>query len=156
MIKTVIGIDPGKSIGFARWDVEDKEIKFQDDRIIQWDLFCVMLDQLEEYAKTLQEPLTIVCESFVLFGHRAQQQVGSKFETCEVIGTLKYVARRSNGKINLVMQPSSLNTTAAKFSGRGVDIVEKKGHLPDNVSASNHAHYWLVTNGFLRNRILDA
>lgn len=159
MIETVVGIDPGKRIGFARFDVEDKKILHQSDRTVNWSLFTLIFEGLEILAaqrKLAKEPpITVVVEDFLLFSHKAQGQIGSRMEAVQVIGAVKYAVDKSKGGMKLIMQPASINPTAAKWSGRGIDVVNVKGHLPDNVSASNHAHYYLVSNGLLRHRILD-
>lgn len=162
MIKTVLGIDPGKNIGIARFDVEDKEILHQNDSIINWENFVIVLDAIaimaqQRRASSSEPVVTVVMEDFLLFSHKAKAQIGSRMEAAQVIGAVKYVVGASKGKMNLVMQPPSINQTAAKWSGRGTQILrDKEYHLPDNVSASNHAHYWLVSKGYLRHRLLDS
>lgn len=154
MITTVIGIDPGKNIGIARIDVEDFKIVHQMDNTVNWDLFCVILHELETVQSTRKDPIKFIVEDFILFGSKAGQQIGSRMDASQVIGAVKYAF----GKDNVIMQPSSLNPTAAKWSGRGAKELarNKDYHLPDNVAAFNHAHYYLVKNGLLRHRILDA
>jgi hypothetical protein len=156
---TVVGIDPGKNIGFARIDAEDKKIQFQFDKIVDWKLFSLMIEQISILAReerTEDNPLILVVEKFRLFGHLAGKQIGSEMDASQVIGVCRYLAAASKGHIKLVMQEPSINETAAKWSGRGTEIVKKKGHLPDNVSAFNHAYYWLIQNQHLRHRVLDA
>lgn len=152
---TVVGIDPGKNIGFARIDAEEKKIIHEMDKIVQWDLFTLMLENIAIYANERlgDQPLIIAMENFRLFGHLAGKQIGSHMEASQVIGAVKYVVATSKGKMKLVLQEPSINETASKWSGRGV----KKGlHLPDNISAYNHAYYWLIKNQHLRHRVLDA
>lgn len=157
MIKTVLGIDPGKNIGFARYDVEDKKVLTQFDKTMDWDLFVIVLDGISVMARERrdEEPIVVVVEDFRLFATKAGDQIGSRMDASQVIGAVRYVVGASKGRMQLVMQQPSVNYTAALWSGRGVDIVQKKGHLPDNVSAANHAHFWLVKNGYLRHRVLD-
>lgn len=159
MIKTVLGIDPGISIGIARFDVEDKKILHKHESIVKWDTFVIILDAVAVMAQTRRdpEPVTIVMEDFLLFGSKATAQIGSRMDASQVIGAVKYVVGASKGRIELVMQASNLNITAAKWSGRGIaEAIDPKKHIPDNIAAYNHAHYWLVKNGYLRNRVLDA
>jgi hypothetical protein len=158
VIKTVLGIDPGINIGIARYDVEDKKILHQFDKTIKWDIFVIILDGIARMAQERrdEESIVIVVEDFRLFATKAKDQIGSRMDASQVIGAIRYVVGASKGKIELVMQQPSINETAAKWSGRGLDIVKRKGHLPDNISAANHAFFWLTKNGYLRPRVLDA
>lgn len=157
MIKTVFGIDPGKNIGFARFDVQDKVIKHKSETIMDFDLFCVVMNSVSIMAqeRNSPEPIIIVMEDFLLFAHKAKNQIGSRMDASQVIGVVKYLVKTSNGRLVLVMQQPSINLTAAKYSGHGLAILNRGGHLPDDISASNHAHYWLVENKFLKHRMFD-
>lgn len=155
-IKTVIGVDPGKNIGFSRIDAEDQKIVYSHKTVIHWSMFCVTLSAMEDFARDSRDPVTFVVEDFRLFAHKANAQIGSRMDASQVIGAIKYAVSRANGKIELVMQEPSILATAAIWSGEGVSYVHKKQHMPDQLSAYNHAHYYLTTKGLLRHRVLDA
>lgn len=153
---TVIGVDPGKNIGFARIDVEEKAIVYEFRKVVNWDLFTLMLENTAILTHERKEPLVVVMESFRLFGHLAGKQIGSQMEASQVIGAVKYAVALSKGRMKLVMQEPSVNKAAALGSGLGAELVKKGQHLPDDISAYNHAHFWLTNNGYLRHRVLDA
>lgn len=160
MIRTFLGIDPGKTTGLARIDVdvEAKKIIYQHDSEAGWEYFAVWLNSIETMASERKDndQITVVMEDYRLFSHKAKDQIGSRIEAAQVIGAVKYAVGRSKNKMVLVLQPSSLNPTAAKWSGRGIkEATNPKLHIPNNISAFNHAHYYIVDKGFIRHRVLD-
>ena len=158
MIKTVIGIDPGKNIGVARLDAENQKLVYSHKSIVNWDGFCLFLSSMEAYAaQPNTEPIVFAIELFRLFKHKAANQIGSEMDTSQVIGAVRYAAYRSDGKIQFVKQEPSTLTTAAKWSGVGEKYTGPNSpHMPDDLSAYNHAFFYMMNNGFLRNRVLDA
>jgi hypothetical protein len=148
-IKTVIAVDPGINIGFARIDAEDKKIIYTTKSVIKWDLFCTILNEMEVFAQSRQDPITFVVEDFRLFSHKAKAQIGSQMDASQVIGAIKYAASRSKGKIELVMQQPSVLSTAAIWSGVGTKFVQNGTHMPDDLSAYNHGYFYLIQNEYI-------
>lgn len=156
MIKTVIGIDPGKNIGVARLDAENQKLIYSHKSVVNWDNFCVFLSSMEAFAAERSEPVVFAIELFRLFAHKAGNQIGSEMDTSQVIGAVRYAGYRSNGKIQVVKQEPGILETGAKWSGVGLQYVGKGSpHMPDELSAYNHAYFYLMNNNFLRNRVLD-
>lgn len=158
MIKTFLGIDPGKTTGLARIDVDIdlKKIVHTNETECGWDLFCVILSSMEVLAQERSHPITVIMEDFLLFQHKAKAQIGSRMEATQVIGAVKYVVGSSKGKINLTLQPSSINPIAAKWSGRAIKQANDPNlHIPNPISAYNHVYYYLVNNSIIPHRILN-
>lgn len=130
----LLAIDPGKTIGWCLFD---------DNYHWTGEMGEVKITEFHEFLDSLTDISTVVYESFVLFGHKAQQQVGSKMETVEAIGILKTFARI--WKADIIAQPSSLLPVAEKWTGNKVPKHGVKGH--DMWSAYNHGMYYLIRTG---------
>lgn len=156
-IKTVYAVDPGINIGFARLDAQDKEIIRKQYQIIDKKMFHVYLAGMEDMARDLQgdQKLTIVAEDFLLFGHKAKAQIGSRMDASKIIGAIEYAVFRAQGKMELIMQPASVLDTAATWSGVGTQYVGRDKHMPDNLSAYNHGYFYMIQKGFIKHRSLD-
>src|SRR6478735_1980723 len=83
----------------------------------------------------------VVIEDFRLFRGKAKQQIGSRFETVQVIGLVQSWARRN--KAELVKQGSDILAIAPKWSKMPMPKNHANSH---HVSAYNHAFYYLVKN----------
>lgn len=102
------------------------------------------IDGIHEFDEWLHKQENIdlvVLEDFVLFRHKAQVQIGSKFEVTQVIGMVKSWARRN--KIPVVMQKSDVLPIAGTWSKMPMPKDHSKSH---HVAAYNHGFYYLVNN----------
>lgn len=141
MIKTFFGWDPGKITGCARIDVDTETHRIVKEAETQYDVshLYVVLAALVDKSKT--HPMVFVVEEFILFKHLAAQQAGSRMEASKVIGALEFAVLYANKQIEMVMQPSSMNPTFAKWSGRALPTNHSVSH---SVAAYNHVHGYLV------------
>jgi hypothetical protein len=150
MIDTFFGWDPGKTTGMARIDVDMDTHRIVKEAEAQYDRehLDVVLAALVEQSK--HKKLTFVTEDFILFKHLAEAQSGSRMEASKVIGALETAVFNSNKQITLIMQPSSMNPTFAKWSGRELPRNHSVSH---SVAAYNHVHGYLVKKEIIPHRM---
>jgi len=131
----LLSIDPGKHVGWAIFEngtVKDLGAISGVEKFDEW---------LHEVPAKYGPVDVVVMEDFRLFRHKAQQQIGSRFEASQVIGLVTSWARRN--KAELVMQNADILGIAPKWSKMPMPKDHSKSH---HVSAYNHAFYYLVTN----------
>lgn len=131
----LLAIDPGIDNGWAIFEngvVKDLGSVNGVEAFDEW---------LHEVPNKFGPVDVVVVEDFRLFRHKAQQQIGSKFEAVQVIGMVQSWARRN--KATLVKQGSAILSIAPKWSKMPMPRNHAKSH---HVSAYNHAFYYLVNN----------
>jgi len=96
---------------------------------------------LPQYTKV------IVVEDFALRGGKEKSQIGSHFETVQVIGMLRLWAARAGMSIHL--QPPSIKPIAQRYTGRLPKGAHSKSH---SVDAYNHVAYYLKGIGHFETR----
>jgi len=128
-------LDPGETVGWALWDSGD---------LIECGQFRVA-DTLNELVMFVSgtAPDQIVMENYRVYGHRAQQHVGSEVVTIQYIGVIKLVAEQLKIPITLQMawQAKQFNTDA-KLRAWGL-------HRPGMVHANDairHGCYYYLFN----------
>lgn len=132
----VLGCDPGLTTGWALYNGSTRLNMGQ-----------VRIDKMPEFLHTFKERVydpptidTVVVEDFMLIGGKAIAQVGSRFETCQVIGMMKLWAYAYN--IPVVLQPPTIKPIAVLWSKIKVPTTHAKSHQYD---AALHAFYFLVS-----------
>lgn len=141
--KVVMGIDPGDLTGVAI--VEHSGASVYIANIPAEDMPDFLLTN-SDYLKKLVTH--IVYEDYLLYGHKAKQQTGSKFKAVQVIGQLRMWAKMNN--IPMTSQQARILSIAEKWS----QITPKGKHQDTHfVDAFNHAFYWLVKNGLAKTRL---
>lgn len=135
--------DPGETTGVACWDAKPERICINQFRLPELDNF--LLTELEP-----NPPKVFIIEGYQVFGHKAEAHIGSKLETSQIIGALKYFARRY--KIEIIEQSSHILKVAQKFSGVKIPTDHKISHW---ASAYNHGYYYLHNKGLIKPRVLE-
>lgn len=141
-MKLVVAIDPGgEHVGWC------EGLVYQDgtvyvDHLQEYDP-AGALDRAEGVFPTAD---TIVIESFRLYPDKAKMLVGSEMETSQLIGALRYLARRSGREP--VMQPASIKVpTESVMRHRGVRHLAVSrglgGHVKD---AETHLFQYVYRN----------
>ena len=100
----VLAIDPsgnfeeGKgTTGFALYDADENQIvntwtvaaQDFDSQLAYW---SDVIDLILEIVEDVGSDLAIVCEDYLLYGSKSSAQTNSRFETCQLIGVIKWIA----------------------------------------------------------------
>ena len=140
-----LSYDPGRTTGWARFSDTGDALGYGQ----------VSMDELLAHVESMIElhnddPIKVVIvEDFVLFGHKAKQQTGSRMEASQAIGILRTLADRTGAKFFL--QPSNIKSLAEKWtqlSAKGK--VHSKTHWID---AFNHGAYYLIKQGIRKTEL---
>lgn len=99
----MISVDPGEvHVGWVTW--------VGDNVIAAYELTP---DQCIEALEITRHPVWVV-EEFMLYPWRSDQQAFHVMGTSELIGVIKYLARKTG--VELVMQPASIKVPAFKIA----------------------------------------
>jgi hypothetical protein len=134
----LLAVDPGKSTGWAVYVdglVKNLGICRTPEEFDIW---------LDSFVETYGKPDVVVIEKFVLFRHKAKQQIGSQFEVSQVIGVAKSFGRKTEAEV--VMQGSDILPTAVMWSKMKIPTDHNVSH---HIVAANHAVYYLVSNDMM-------
>jgi hypothetical protein len=130
------GFDPGNTTGIALVDGEEilEMLMLPFDDCLEWIL---------QYDWS--NVSTIVCEDFRLFRNKAQKQVGSDFQSVQIIGALKIISKKY--EIPLIMQMSSILSIAERQVGLKMPTNHDQSH---DVSALLHVRYYQIRQGIYK------
>lgn len=132
----MVGVDPGNTSGIAIVDGEEivdmLQLKFDE---------CLNWIMEHDWSDTK----TIVCEDFRLFRNKAQKQVGSDFQTVQIIGALRLICKQQN--IPLVMQMSNILSIAERQVGIKMPSKHEEGH---EISALLHVRFYQIRHGLFK------
>jgi len=140
-----LSYDPGRTTGWARFTDDGEAAGYGQ----------LTMDELLAHVENMillhnDDPIKVlIVEDFVLFGHKAQQQTGSRMEASQVIGILRTLAERTGAEFFL--QPSNIKSLAEKWtqlSPKG--MVHSKTHWID---AFNHGAYYLIKQGIRKTEL---
>jgi hypothetical protein len=138
------GFDPGFTTGWALVNWDDGESL--DEGTVS---FGLMADWLIDRERMLHDQTrVIVVEDFALRGGKEKAQIGSHFETVQVIGMLRLWAARAGMSIHL--QAPSIKPIAQRYTGRVPKGAHSKSH---SVDAYNHVEYYLHGIGHYETRL---
>lgn len=129
------GIDPGGTTGLClvEWDGG------RDYRVIQsleypWTARFAIPDWV-----VASKPDVVVMEAFHLYAHEAQNQIGSDFPSCQVIGAVEYLLYEYKMLGRLVYQPA-FNTKGVKIPKDHEAVIGGSEHRKD---AYKHLRYYI-------------
>lgn len=137
------GFDPGYSTGWSLVQYEDGEEL--DGGTVE---FPKMADFLIGLEDLLVDTKVVVVEDFALRGGKEKAQIGSRFETVQVIGMLRLWSAGAGMSIHL--QPPNIKSIAERFTGRVPKGAHSKSHPID---AFNHVEYYLKGIGNYETRL---
>lgn len=145
----LVAIDPGEThVGIARFESRD------DGR--RWE--CVRTGEFDQpqafryLANSLWGGVDVVVyEVWQIYPHTAQSLVGSKCETAECIGVIKYLCSSYAGRTGLVSQGADIQTpTQAILRQRKMKSRAKADRTgPHAFSAELHGWCYLLQNGLV-------
>jgi len=137
------GFDPGYSTGWALVQYQDGELLSEGTTE-----FPKMTGFLMENEDLLFKTKVVIVEDFALRGGKAKAQIGSRFETVQVIGMLRLWTAGSG--LSILLQPPSIKPIAQRFTGRVPTGTHSKSHPID---AYNHVEYYLKGIGHYETRL---
>lgn len=134
----IVSIDPGKTTGVCAIRYKGKnsfEVLLSCE--VSWESRYTLYDILSRY-----QPVYIVLESFRLYPHKAQEQIGSDFPSSRIIGMVEAYAQQL-GLAAPTFQPA--------VCMQMVEVLpEHKGYLrmtsEHRKDAYKHARYFVVAN----------
>lgn len=125
-----LSIDPGESNGVCCYDENCKLLY----------LWTVKEEDILIFLNEFNHLNTCIIEDFILYSHKAYQQVGSNMLTSRVIGRTEGWAARK--EVHLVKQKAAIKPTGYKFLGR--KPLNKKHPMNHALDAHVHFTYWAV------------
>ncbi len=138
---TIAAFDPGTTTGLvvASW-ASGKTFFVDRAEEIVWG------ERFHKVRRTLRtwKPDFIVIEDFILYPHRAQEQIGNKFPSPQVIGIIEAYAYDLKLYDRIVKQPA-VNRTSVKIPA---DHRKALGSSPHILDAYRHARYFIIVNLF--------
>ncbi len=110
-IDEIIAIDPGRTTGFAHFEVNMAADNYPLTPIImreiEWDEHWGFMSEVHEVLYHNEaKRIIIVVENFRLFAHEVSHQINSDFPSSQIIGVCKYIAALTNTE--LVLQMASI------------------------------------------------
>ena len=111
MYKYILSLDPSGAFeegqGTTGWCLMSGISKaFLDTGVIPASSYPTPLDYWAAHTDLIgkiakQYPIVLLVEDYLLYAHKADSQINSRFETCQLIGILKYYAYMHNIPIYL-------------------------------------------------------
>lgn len=143
-----LSVDPGVTIGITFWNAAGGPMHYNELDISS---FHKLLDSIESVKPCHLR--RVIVEEFRLYQDRALQQSGSRLETVQVIGALKYF----NFKLKLdpvIEIRADAKETAAKWSQTKWNF-RKKTHMPNWLASYLVGYYWLHDTGIIPAKVLE-
>lgn len=137
----ISGFDPGLTTGYCVFESESGKATPLAYNQFKFDDIIAVLDDL-------QPPDIVVIEDFQLLPHKAKAQIGSKFETIQVIGMLKIWAHKYNAKVEL--QSPTIKNIAQMWTQVKPVGAHANSHWVD---AYNHAMYYMIKNNMAKTQL---
>ena len=142
--REVIGVDPGDvhtGVALFRWaDPDTKPLDWDG-----WECWHAEEEAGFEFASTLDTmlgnptgapfPDVLVVERFQLYAHKAAEQIGSEFETVQLIGAIRYLVEANNDLARF--NPAEELGTLAR---RPVDLVMQQAAVKNGTKAFLRRH----------------
>lgn len=140
----ILAIDPsgnffeGKGVtGWALYS-EDKPKSVGQIRSIE---YPTQINYWQEHLNLIEllQPELVVIEEYKLYAHTAKSQIGSEFETIQLIGIIKYYCKNNN--IKLVLQPAKIKiryTNEILLHKNIITTDQKKNYYILGIQTTNH------------------
>lgn len=153
--RLAVFVDPGDvHVGVSTWEHQEKgwtSVFAQEMAVIEFQ------DWLADGLRLGQFGL-IVFETFQLYGDKAKEQVGSQFETSQLIGVIRYLVRtapkfwpETSGEVLIHQQGASIKkATKAILKSKGVVSIAKSMKMdPDGhaLDAEMHGYQFFGSHG---------
>lgn len=135
----IVAFDPGKTTGIvvAQWE-SGRNFTLLQTGVITWpSRFTVVKFVLEA-----QRPDFIVVESFRLYPHKSQDQIGADFPSAQMIGIIYAYAHDTVGIEGIRLQPASV-MSSVRVLDQDKRMVGASPHVKD---AYRHLRYYVIVN----------
>lgn len=138
---TVLSLDPGGHTGICLaiktatgWDIDFNAA------LTRWDLYNYLVKFTTKYETDPYNDIQalVIYETYKLYASHAKAMIGNKFETCEHIGVIKFLARTHD--IPVIEYPASNKTFWSDLRLRHLGLYLKTEHERDAV---RHFLHWL-------------
>lgn len=131
----IIGIDPGATTGYVEAFRSDDGLEVLQALEIAWAARHTLIPLIgSKVREDPSVPTVVVVESFRLYPHEFQHQVGSSFPSVHIIGIVDAACWLANPRPELVEQPASIKSrTQLKHT------LPRSEHVRD---AYKHARYY--------------
>ena len=143
-MRMYLGIDPGETTGVCVAYSSGDELIVSEAFELTWESRFQLLPLVSILSEQSATQLDIVVESFHLYKHRAQQQVGSYFPSVRVIGILETAAWASK-ILNRIIYQSASDIARVTVLPQHAKIVGGSEHTKD---AYKHIRYHYVKHIF--------
>lgn len=129
-----LAFDPGGTTGWCKFSDEGYPLDWGQDT------FDELIDHCDEWAKEQWD--AIIYEDFVLWGHKAKQQTGSRMPASQAIGIIKTLIRKTGAEA--VVQDSSILQRAQQWTQKFPTGAHADTHW---IMAYNHGSFYLINKG---------
>lgn len=132
-----LAFDPGEMLGWAAFNEQGRLFRAGQVSWLDLDDFLLTIptDKLKH----------IILEEYKVFAKYAKKHTGSKLETSQSIGKIKFWAKMHS--VPVAEQPASILSIAEKW----MQIKMPSDHsVSHQVSATLHGFYWLVRAGIAK------
>lgn len=127
-----LAIDPGKNNGICGYDIKC---------YLQF-MYTIQEEDIAEFLDIFKHVRKCIVEDFVLYPHKAKQQVYSNMLTSRVIGRIEDWGRRK--ELEIIMQKATIKETGYKWAGK--QPLPKSNPASHALDAHIHFIYWAVKN----------
>ncbi len=133
----ILSFDPGKTTGYAAGVWKDgRSFDIIASGEILWD---ERFEIIRNLVYTLEPDYTVI-ESFRLYRHKAQDQIGNDFPSAQVIGTI-HAYLHTLGKLSSShLQPAALRKSVAVLPEHTGAI----GNISHRIDAYQHLRYFII------------
>lgn len=135
----IVSFDPGKTTGVvvAHWE-SGRHFDLLLTGVIPWnDRFTQTKDVISHY-----KPEYIVIESFRLYPHKAQSQIGKDFPSAQMIGIIETYAHDHGLLAGVRLQPANVRSSVKVID----DHKRMVGASPHVNDAYRHLRYYIIVN----------
>jgi hypothetical protein len=138
----IVSFDPGYVTGFceAIWNPGDDDFLVVKSSTIDWPSRHTGVRDLLLGTGEVPLPSVIVAESFRLYAHKAQDQIGQDFPSARILGVIETYAYEYGVLNTMILQPASV-MSRVQIRPEHKSSLDKSEHARD---AYKHLRYWIV------------
>lgn len=154
--KYILAFDPSGSFyegkGTTGWCLYNTVAKqfisfgsiFAKDYTCAEEYWNAVIDSIREIKELYKKDFIVVCEDYLLYAHKMNDQINSRMETCKLIGAIQLFCYTQ--KIPYYMQTASevkKRWTDHILEHKGIIRAKGRGWIPTTGDASKYTHHTL-------------